>query len=159
MWFRDGELRDAPLLLDWRNDPLTRRMAGVSVRAGRWEYAEWLAASLADPAREIQIAMLGRTPVGMIRCDQWADATELVWTVAPEWRGQGIGKRMVRDQCRRRPGRLRARIRTINEASKKIALLAGMHYAETQGGIEVYERRPQFDRTVDRETLERQSMA
>lgn len=137
---RPATLDDADILFTWRNDADTRRMAGVATRI-RWpEYVDWLKASLSDPRREILIAAVEGRPVGTIRCDRWDETQEIAWTVAPEWRGRGIGKRMVAEFCRRWRGRLRARIKAHNTASKRIAAYAGMRRVARRDGIDHFER-------------------
>ena len=55
----------------------------------------WVRSVLADPARRLYVAERQGIPVGTLRVDRRDDACELSWTVAPEFRGRGIGTRMV----------------------------------------------------------------
>jgi len=63
---------------------------------GREEHARWLRGILASPKRKIFIAELNGSPVGTVRYDLDGADYELSWTVAPECRGRGVGKSIVR---------------------------------------------------------------
>ena len=77
--------------------------------------------------------------VGVVRFDELRDGSiELSWTVAPEWRGRGIGKKMV-SKALGLPlvvaKQLKARIKKNNLASQKIAQAVGFHLHGEHGGV------------------------
>lgn len=97
---RLAEMADAPLLLKWRNDPVTRansRHQGViEPRA----HQEWLAESLATRSRRMYIALLyGAVPVGTGRIDYSTYDAEFSLTVAPEHRNRGYARWLIKALC------------------------------------------------------------
>ncbi len=124
--FRPVSMNDAALLLRWRNDPLTRKMSRDTGEIAYDDHVDWLRKLLADPTRQIFIVLKDGQAVGTVRADRDDDVAEVSWSVAPECRGQGIGKEMVKQFCQYIGGRLRATVRPDNEASRQIALFAGM---------------------------------
>jgi RimJ/RimL family protein N-acetyltransferase len=138
MRFRLAEFGDAGILLKWRNDPLTRKSSKNSSLITMKQHIRWLTASFKDKNRRINIVEYNKIPVGTIRTDYSEGFTELSWTVAPEARGQGIGKRMVMEFMRFVDGPVRAEIKVGNEASKRIAEGAGMKLDREEKGILYY---------------------
>lgn len=113
-------MEDAAILFRWRNDPVTCANF-ISSEPVSWpEHREWLSKVLRNPARELFIAEEGGAPVGTVRIDD--GGKDLSWTVAPEHRGNGVGKRMV--ALAAKPGHI-ARIKRSNTASQKVAEYAG----------------------------------
>ncbi|MEX1148120.1 MAG: GNAT family N-acetyltransferase [Sphingomonadales bacterium] len=139
---RDVTMDDADLLLGWRNDPLTRQMSRDRDAVERNDHVAWLARTLALDAgrRRICIAVADGTPVGTVRLDRVDDGVcELSWTMAPEARGQGLGREMVSAFCRMTGGRLRAVVRAGNAASRRIAISAGLSPIRIDGDLEYFE--------------------
>ncbi|MCA9795568.1 MAG: GNAT family N-acetyltransferase [Candidatus Eremiobacteraeota bacterium] len=124
---RPAGLEDARLLLEWRNDPVTRSASHNGAPVGRAEHEAWLARSLADPGRRLYVAETAGEPVGTVRADRLERGWELSWTVAPTARGRGVGTRAVQAALRARPGSpVWARVKVDNAASAAIARKAGM---------------------------------
>jgi len=138
---RAATLEDARLLLDWRNDAETRANSH-NRDAVPWDaHRAWLAAAIADPARELLIAERDGVAVGTVRFDRAGDDTVLSWTVAPAQRGRGVGRAMVRRAVERVPeARLRAEIVASNARSIAIARAAGFRLSETIGDMTVWRR-------------------
>jgi RimJ/RimL family protein N-acetyltransferase len=90
-------LADADLLLAWANDPATRAASFGRAEIARDAHVAWLAASLADPDRRLWVAHEDGRPVGQVRIDRSPD---LVGTVsiglAPDARGRGLGREVLR---------------------------------------------------------------
>lgn len=125
--FRDATMNDADLLLRWRNDPLTRMMSKGSDAIDIEEHVRWLNGVIKDKCRQLYIAFHEDRAIGTMRVDWSGDSVgELSWTIAPEARGDGYGRVMVHQFCRMVGGRLRATIRADNDASRKIAIYAGL---------------------------------
>jgi len=132
-------LADAALLHAWRNDAETRANSHNRDAVAWDDHLAWLAAVLADPARELLIAEQDGTAVGTVRLDREGDDTLLSWTVAPARRGRGLGRTMVRCAVARVPAaRLRAEIAVSNARSIAIARGAGFRLSETIGDITVW---------------------
>src|SRR5579863_2175448 len=89
---RNASLADARLLLDWRNDPEARRWSRNSQPIDEATHRQWLVRNLPEPAHRLLIAQLDEVPVGMVRLDAGSAGTELCWSVAVQWRGQGLGR-------------------------------------------------------------------
>lgn len=123
---RPATADDAERLFDWRNDPDTRANSGDTREIDWPEHVAWLNRALSDPARRIFIVEAVGRPVGTIRADRRNDIWELSWTVAPEARGRGFGRTMVRTLIGRLSGTIHARVRRENGPSRRIAEAAGM---------------------------------
>lgn len=93
----------------------------------RDEHVRWLNSVIKDNSRQLYIAFNEDRAIGTMRVDWSGDRVgELSWTIAPEARGHGYGREMVGQFCRFIGGRLRAAIRPDNDASRKIAIYAGL---------------------------------
>ena len=68
-----------------------------------------------------------RRPRRISPCRFAADYCELSWTVAPEARNKGFGKKMVQIAAEKIGGRITAQIKEGNEASVAIAKGIGLH--------------------------------
>jgi UDP-2,4-diacetamido-2,4,6-trideoxy-beta-L-altropyranose hydrolase len=144
---RNGDLRlrrataeDERLLFEWRNDPATRRASHHDHEIDWDEHRAWLAAALRDPNRRLFIAEAKGLPVGSVRADLLDGVTQLSWTVAPRFRGQGRGKMMVRSLAESISGPIRAEVKAGNAASERIAEFAGMKLERAAAGILHYSR-------------------
>lgn len=96
---RPATLGDARLLFEWRNDPQTRENSRSSEEL-QWEtHVSWLTNVLSDTASTRHLYIVENeegTPIGTVRYDESEDGyAEISYTVAPEWRGQGIGAAMT----------------------------------------------------------------
>ncbi len=132
---RHANAADRDLLLNWRNDPDTRRNSHTITPLTLEDHAQWLSKSLVTPSRRLFIAEDSGVPVGSVRADFAADYCELSWTVAPEARNKGFGKKMVRIAAEKIGGRITAQIKEGNEASVAIAKGIGLHLEEVRDGI------------------------
>jgi RimJ/RimL family protein N-acetyltransferase len=138
--FRLAAINDADILFEWRNDSETRKSSHNSQKIKPEEHIEWLKASLNNSNRKIFIVEYNGDLVGTIRTDYLNGDCLLSWTVAPKARGRGIGKEMVALFAHRITGRIRAEVKTSNEASKLIAEYAGMEFSCEKDGIIYYTR-------------------
>jgi RimJ/RimL family protein N-acetyltransferase len=132
---RPATEQDRDLLLSWRNDNGTRSAALCSAPVLDDEHDRWLKASLSSATRRIYVAEDQGVPVGTLRTDQREDGIELSWTVAPEARGRGLGKRIVEAGLCTVSGRVFAQIRIENSASKAIARSLGFEQLASRAGI------------------------
>mgnify|MGYP003394995869 CR=1 FL=1 len=139
-------LKDAELLLSWRNDPDTRRQSRNTGEAELAEHIAWLTKSLAMPTRKLYIAEDDGLPIGTVRADEDTDGyTEVSYTVAPSARGKGHGKRMAvqfaQEQLEGR--KLKAEIKKGgNEASEGIARALGLNPTEERPSEDPNDPRP-----------------
>lgn len=138
---------DAEMLLTWRNDPLTRAESVNTLVVAPEEHKSWLKKLLDNSNRQLFIAEINQNAVGTVRADfdTANNEYELSWTIAPEWRGKGVGKRMVKimaDQLIENS--IVARVKPENKASINIALHAGMRFLEIRDGFNIYIRDKRF---------------
>lgn len=139
---RPASEADESLLLAWANDPVTRAAGFAPDPITPDEHRAWLASRLRSTSGRLLIGMVGDVPVGQIRLDREARGrVEVGISVAPEARGQGVGRALLRaalDEARRDVGPgatgFTARIRPDNVAS--IALFTGAGFRLT-GELEV----------------------
>jgi len=133
-------MKDADLLLKWRNNEETRKASKDTAIIKRKEHIVWLETVLNNNQRGIYIAEQDGVAVGTVRFDPCDEGYELSWTVAPKQRGRGIGKRMVADFANSLTGQVIARIRENNTASIHIAEHAGMTYDLKKGPFLYFKR-------------------
>lgn len=133
--FRPATLADAEMLLAWRNDPQTRKASHQMAPVAPEQHQAWLEASLHNPQRTLLIAIAEGQPIGTLRADIGEAETELSWTIAPEARGRGFGKWMVRQYVETQRGALRAEVKAGNMASVKIAEFAGLEFLRQMGEV------------------------
>ncbi len=131
---------DCDRLYDWRNDPHARRMAIRREAIDYFDHRRWFAEASADPDRILRIAEVDGLPVGSVRADRRREGWVLSWTVAPEARSRGFGKRMVHGFAVGLSGPVVAYIREENAASKRIAAAAGLRLTGIREGIETWIR-------------------
>lgn len=131
---RPATIADAELLFVWRNDPLTRQQS-IHTEPVVWEtHLTWLEIGLQNPDRWLFIAeqavpaMQAPVVLGTVRADKLAEVYELSWTVAPEQRGKGWGKKMVAALIAVLPdgAAYQAVVLHTNPASERIAAGLGM---------------------------------
>ena len=88
MKLRTATIQDAELLLEWRNDPQTRKSSHTTHEVQKEEHIAWLNLTLTNTNRRLLIAEESGVPVGTIRADYSDGMFELSWTVAPNARGR-----------------------------------------------------------------------
>ena len=138
---RAATLDDAEMLLRWRNDETTRKASHATDEIKLENHIEWLKATLQNQKRSLYVAEENGISVGTVRADYDNGIYELSWTVSPEARGQGVGKRMVSSLANRIKEPIRAEVKKGNEASSKIAEFSGMIFVkETENGVLHYQR-------------------
>jgi RimJ/RimL family protein N-acetyltransferase len=132
---RPATLDDARRLLDWRNDPATRDASRNGDEIAWETHKAWLGKTLADPARRLYVAERDGVPIGAVRADFSNGAWELSWTIAPEWRGQGLGSVIVKLAAEAIAEPICAYVKAGNAASARVAERAGMRLEVENGGL------------------------
>ncbi len=147
---KPATMDDAAILLQWRNDPETRKMSHDKEIIEKADHLNWLSETLENPDKQLFIAwekieespfwhnenqskyhVSIVKPVGTIRIDYdlQCNCYELSWTVAPDSRGRKIGKRIVSIVANQYKDKyIRAEISSNNIASIKIAEFIGMRF-------------------------------
>lgn len=108
------------MLLAWRNDPVTRAMSQTHDSIDLATHAAWLRRRLSQADPGLYVVERGGIAVGTIRID----SEEISYTVAPAFRGQGLGTAML-TLAHEKFGAKQARIRRDNLASQRAAEKAG----------------------------------
>jgi RimJ/RimL family protein N-acetyltransferase len=145
---RPAVAADARLLLEWRNDPVTRAQSFSQGEIGWDEHVAWLERTLAEPARtRLYIGEFEGQPVGQARVEVVTPARgEISVALAKAARGRGLGAELIAAASAAGAAELRlhelvALIKPGNEASLRAFARAG--YAGegtcTRGGEPVRE--------------------
>jgi RimJ/RimL family protein N-acetyltransferase/glycosyltransferase involved in cell wall biosynthesis len=143
---RPADERDTQRLLDWRNDPETRRWAFQPGEVDLATHEAWFARRRADPDSVIWIAEQRGEPVGQVRLDREGAEAEVSIALAPEARGRGLGRRLIDRAAREAPGalgveRLTARIKPDNVASVRAFEAAGFTESSRDDDVVTLRRR------------------
>ncbi|GGA40939.1 UDP-2,4-diacetamido-2,4,6-trideoxy-beta-L-altropyranose hydrolase [Pelagibacterium lentulum] len=124
---RDAHPNDEALLLEWANDPETRRNAFNPKAITPEEHHTWFQNRLGRPADcALYIAETETgVPVGQVRFERHDDQWEISYALAPIFRGRGLGRpmlvRAIAHLRRERPGvSLFGQVKPENMASRKI---------------------------------------
>ena len=135
MKLRLAEPLDSEILLKLRNDPVTRSGSHHSKKIKQKDHDRWFKATLNDPNIQLYIFEIDGKVVGTVRSDFDEETYKLSWTVAPEERGKGLGKKMVYLLANKLKTPIRAEVKESNIASIKIAKFIGMTFDFKKDGI------------------------
>lgn len=123
---------EAADLLAWRNDAVTRAQSRHGDEIGWDDHCRWLARVTDDPDCLFLIGRVDGVRCGFVRFNRTAaaDCWEVSIALAPSWREQGIGGRLLRagiDALRAgNPGaRVLAAVRPGNQASEALFRRSG----------------------------------
>ena len=114
--------RDAKLLFQWANDHAVRQSA-LNNDPIEWEsHLKWLKSKLNSPFTRIFILYQGKLPLGQIRFDYNIDTWEIDYSVDQQFRGKGLGKKMVELAISEfeSPCLVKAKVKKQNVASLKV---------------------------------------
>jgi len=133
-------LFDAALILKWRNDPQTRKFSHNTKIITWEEHLSWMKKTLINKNQKFFIAISNGFPVGSVRAEYSNNIHILSWIVAPEARGKGFGKVMVKTLADQLNGELCAEVKISNLASKKIAEYSGLIFNHISNDTIFYHR-------------------
>ena len=117
---------DEERLLDWRNDPLTRRNSSTTHKIDRDEHRQWFRSVLNSEDHRIFIFEIDGRSAGVVRATRLEDGWELSWAIAAEMRGKGYAGHMLSGAVKNLSGNLYAEIDPDNGPSERIARSLGM---------------------------------
>jgi RimJ/RimL family protein N-acetyltransferase len=121
MQLRKATFNDWKILLDWRNDPTTRKNSFETGEVSEQTHKLWFNDSLLNPNRSIYILEDNSIPVGSIRSDiHWNNQSVLSWSIAPDQRGKGYGTKILEIYLQDKKGEFIAEIKPENIASIKM---------------------------------------
>jgi len=93
---REVKKSDWKILLEWRNDKITRQNSFNSELVSESEHKEYIKNTIASSDRKLFILEYNGIPVGTIREDRLKqDEYELSYTISPVYRGKRIGQIMI----------------------------------------------------------------
>jgi UDP-2,4-diacetamido-2,4,6-trideoxy-beta-L-altropyranose hydrolase len=142
---RHAELRDEDLLLRWANDPITRANAFSVDPIPRGDHIRWFRARLRNPLEcDFQIIETeDGIPVGQVRLDLRTDEWEISYAVAPEFRGRGLGRRILEialDKSRSGRRMVIGQVKPNNLASRRIFETLGFSVRGAAADRVIYQR-------------------
>lgn len=131
MLLRRVKFSDWRLLLEWRNDLVTRQNSITTDEVQEEPHKKWLEASLDNPNRELYILEDDSVAVGTIRSDKTEEGSFILsWNIAPEARGKGYGVKILEIFLKGRVGKFLAEIKKENVPSIKMAEKNGFKLIE-----------------------------
>jgi UDP-2,4-diacetamido-2,4,6-trideoxy-beta-L-altropyranose hydrolase len=130
---RKATLADCRLYWHWANDPEVRRSAFNSEPISWEKHQEWFPSRLSDPNSILLIFESQYGPVGHIRLDGGAAQRTISYSVARQYRGKGIGKKIMSEMIAASPPfarRFLAEVKKENLASANIFEKLGFQRTE-----------------------------
>lgn len=122
MKLRNVTFADCNILLEWRNDSMTKQNSFVQDEISEQTHKLWFADSLLNERRTINILEQDNIPIGCIRTDILDTGEYLLsWSIAPTYRGCGYGTKLLELFLQDKHGKFIAKIKPENVASIKIA--------------------------------------
>ena len=119
---------DCALILNWRNDPESQKQSYNSSAIDPETHRAWFERKIQDPACLFYVLTFNGIPAGQFRIDIQNGIGEISYTVAPSYRGMGLGTALLLSAFRTGEGKADALIgfvRSGNPASKRCFEKAG----------------------------------
>jgi RimJ/RimL family protein N-acetyltransferase len=130
---REANLKDCKLYWHWANDPEVRKNAFNSNPISWEEHQLWFSSKLKDSKSVLLISESQYGPVGQIRLDGETAQKTISYSVARQYRGKGIGKKLVSRVITSRPSFAKsflAEVKKENVASANIFERLGFQRTE-----------------------------
>lgn len=142
MELRKVEYTDWENLLEWRNDALTRKNCRVDNFVNENEHKTWLVNAIKNPDLILLIALENNKSIGTIRgeLDRELNVYKVSWTIAPEYRNKGLGKKMAMLFIENYTNKIRVEIKTEDVFSVRIAQYLGMQLQKNSNSILHYSK-------------------
>jgi RimJ/RimL family protein N-acetyltransferase len=144
---RHATLTDEDLLLEWANNPTTRRNSFSKARIASEEHHRWFCSRLrnVEGCLMLIVETSNGVPLGMVRFDKEQDIWRINYSVAGPYRGRGLGRRILELALQRLAGRQEkcpvvGRVAATNLASHKIFRSLGFAALTGRDGIVEYRR-------------------
>lgn len=136
MIIRPACMSDGEDLWRWRNDPDTRSASHQMAEIPLESHLAWLRSTLQDPAKQLMVAEVDGVAIGTFRADLESNGVaELSWTIAPEYRGRGLGIQMLSAALGIIGRPVRAEIKANNAVSIRLARRLGMTQMARVGDV------------------------
>ena len=118
---RHAELKDAETLFKWANDPEVRYNSINKEPIEFQNHLEWYNQKLYSNCTHIFIMEYAGLPVGQVRYDKYKECWLIDYSVAKEYRGLGLGKKLIQQSATLfTNGKLIAKVLHSNTASAKV---------------------------------------
>ena len=131
---------DWKILLEWRNDKITRQNSFNSELISINTHKEFIKNTLINTDRNLFILEYNEIPVGTIREDRLdKDEFELSYTISPMYRGKKIGQIMISLYLIERKGYFLCKVKEENIPSIKIIEKLGFKLFKTENRVNFYE--------------------
>lgn len=125
-FLRNALWEDVDLLFSWANDKAVRENSFSQKEISYEEHKKWYENLLKLETKRQYIYMCDNEPVGQVRIEILGDEAVIGYSISPEKRGMGHGKRMIElltEQIRLdfpEVKQLTAKVKTDNIASQKV---------------------------------------
>ena len=137
--FREITKSDWKVLLEWRNDKITRQNSFNSDLVSVSEHKEYIKNTITNPNRTLFILEYNEIPVGTIREDRLEkDELELSYTISPMYRGKKIGQIMMSLYLIERKGVFLCEVKEDNVPSIKMIEKLGFKLIKTEKKVNYY---------------------
>jgi RimJ/RimL family protein N-acetyltransferase len=131
---------DWKVLLEWRNDKITRQNSFNSELISINTHKEFIKNTLINTDRNLFILEYNEIPVGTIREDRLdKDEFELSYTISPMYRGKKIGQIMISLYLIERKGYFLCEVKEENFPSIKMIEKLGFKLFKTENRVNFYE--------------------
>ena len=112
---RDVEASDFKVLLEWRNDNITRKYSFDSKLITNIDHDKYLTAAINNSSRSIFILEYNGLPIGTLKEDKIQNNVfEISYTISPKYRGMKFGQVMMRLYLMERTGRFLCKVKDGN---------------------------------------------
>ena len=136
---REVKKSDWEILLEWRNNKITRQNSFNSDLVSVSEHKEYIKNTITNPNRILFILEYNEIPVGTIREDRLdKDEFELSYTISPMYRGKKIGQIMMSLYLIERKGSFLCEIKEENVPSIKMIEKLDFKLFNTENRVNFY---------------------
>ena len=136
---REVKKSDWKVLIEWRNDKITRQNFFSFDLVSVSEHKEYIKNMITNPNRKLFILEYNEIPVGTIREDRLdQDEFELSYTIGPMYRGKKIGQILMSLYLIERKGSFLCEVKEENIPSIKMIEKLGFKLFNTEKKVNYY---------------------
>jgi len=153
---REIDFNDGELLLEWRNDIITRKNSKSQAIVAKEDHKKWLEKTILNsPHISVFILEDKGVPVGTIRSNKMSgNEYELSWTISPDYRRQGYGTKILKLFLLNKTNTFIARIMPQNEGSILMAKRNGFKLCGRDGQFSIYKKNMANKKRTDLEIID-----
>jgi len=130
---------DWKILLEWRNDIITRKNSFNSEIVKKSEHIQYIKDTIKNPNKNLFILSSNKILVGTIREDIIEpNKYELSYTISPKFRGQKLGQLMMNIYLFNKKGSFYCEVKKKNIPSIKMIKNLGFKYFRRENDINHY---------------------